>query len=439
MQRISSTNARPDVNGIGKHGFHNNEDLPGQDATYLTPDFLNFIQEEICSIIEKNGHALDPNSKQQLFDILATEESVLTLAEAIEQRFQQQQQDQNEADGNLQQQLSDLSQQLQQQISNLVKSFGSTYPKVLMAGVLTSNSQVATHIVNKPSSQAINFLDPRYAILLQVEARYNNGFYMKRNQDSFEVYLNVDDGRSGSLNSRNINYVVYETEGILSDTGDGDYAYTGNRIAIPILAGESKSFLIVGAGGGGGSSRYEDLATVTNPEYLTGVNGEGSYISIDNTTTIFTAGGGIGGGGGIDANTAQYINGTAGAGGTWSVNGDVVSATRTNGTPGNATSADHSGASTASNERGAGGDGADGWNIAAQGFGGGGGEGARLSIVYKNTTENTQYATLYVGKAGAGEKSLNTYNEDGELITSPENYLAGLDGNNGFIRVARAG
>lgn len=114
----------------------------------------------------------------------------MTLAEAIEQRFQQQQQDQNEADGNLQQQLSDLSQQLQQQISNLVKSFfGSTYPKVLMAGVLTSNSQVATHIVNKPSSQAINFLDPRYAILLQVEARYNNGFYMKRNQDSFKVLL----------------------------------------------------------------------------------------------------------------------------------------------------------------------------------------------------------------------------------------------------------
>lgn len=439
MKRIDSVNARPDVNGTGKKGFHDNADLSGQDATYVTPDFLNFIQEEICSIIEKNGHLLDPNSKQQLFDLLATEESVLVLAEAVEQRFQQQQHNQNVADNNLQQQLSDLSQQLQQQISNLVKSLGSTYPKVVMAGVLTSASEVATHVVNKPSSLPINFLDPRYAILLQVEARYNNGFYMKRNQDSFEVYLNVDDGRSGSLNSRNIGYVVYETEGILSDTGNGDYTYTGNRVAIPILPGESKSFLIVGAGGGGGSSRYEDLATVTNPELLTGTTGEDSYISIDGTTTIFTAGGGIGGGSGIDANTTQYINGSAGTGGTWSVNGDVVSATRTNGASGNATSADHTGASTASNKRGAGGDGANGWNIATQGFGGGGGEGARLSVIYKNTTQDTQYATLYVGKAGAGEKSLNTYNEAGELVTAPENYIVGGDANHGFINVSSAG
>ena len=87
MDRINSSNARPDVNGTGKKGFHDNADLSGQDATYVTPDFLNFIQEEICSIIEKNGHVLDPNSKQQLFDILATEESILALAEAIEQRI----------------------------------------------------------------------------------------------------------------------------------------------------------------------------------------------------------------------------------------------------------------------------------------------------------------------------------------------------------------
>lgn len=87
MDRINSSNARPDVNGAGKKGFHDNADLSGQDATYVTPEWLNVLQEELCNILEKNGHALNPQSRQQLFDILATEESILALAEAIEQRI----------------------------------------------------------------------------------------------------------------------------------------------------------------------------------------------------------------------------------------------------------------------------------------------------------------------------------------------------------------
>lgn len=88
MNRIDSINARQDINGPGKIGFHDNTDLPGQDATYLTPEWLNMIQEELCNILEKNGHSLNPQSRQQLFDILATEESLLVLAEAMEQRIQ---------------------------------------------------------------------------------------------------------------------------------------------------------------------------------------------------------------------------------------------------------------------------------------------------------------------------------------------------------------
>ena len=87
MDRINSSNARPDVNGAGKKGFHDNADLSGQDATYVTPEWLNVIQEELCNILEKNGHVLNSQSRQQLFDILATEESILALAEAVEQRI----------------------------------------------------------------------------------------------------------------------------------------------------------------------------------------------------------------------------------------------------------------------------------------------------------------------------------------------------------------
>ena len=87
MDRINSSNARPDVNGTGKKGFHDNADLSGQDATYITPEWLNVIQEELCNILEKNGHALNSQSRQQLFDILATEESISALAEAVEHRI----------------------------------------------------------------------------------------------------------------------------------------------------------------------------------------------------------------------------------------------------------------------------------------------------------------------------------------------------------------
>ena len=87
MHRIDSTNARPDINGPGKIGFHDNTDLPGQDATYLTPEWLNAIQEELCNLLEKNGDMLNPESREQLYNLLATDVDLLALAEAIELRL----------------------------------------------------------------------------------------------------------------------------------------------------------------------------------------------------------------------------------------------------------------------------------------------------------------------------------------------------------------
>ncbi len=87
MKRIDSVNARPNVNGPGKPGFHDNNDISGQDATYLTPDWLNHLQEEICAVIEKNGHALNSGQRDQLFQILATHAEVTALADAVEQNF----------------------------------------------------------------------------------------------------------------------------------------------------------------------------------------------------------------------------------------------------------------------------------------------------------------------------------------------------------------
>ena len=87
MKRIDSVNARPDENGIGKAGFNDNADLPGQDATYVSPEWFNTVQEELCNLLELRGITLDPASKRQLYDLLTTQADLEALADEIETNF----------------------------------------------------------------------------------------------------------------------------------------------------------------------------------------------------------------------------------------------------------------------------------------------------------------------------------------------------------------
>ena len=70
MHRIDSATARQNLNGAGKNGFHDNADLPNQDATYLTPAWCNAVQEEVANVIEGFGGALDKLDNKQLLNIL---------------------------------------------------------------------------------------------------------------------------------------------------------------------------------------------------------------------------------------------------------------------------------------------------------------------------------------------------------------------------------
>ncbi|WP_131669846.1 phage tail protein [Psychrobacter pygoscelis] len=70
MHRIDSATARADVNGEGKNGFHDNADLPNQDATYFTPEWANALQEEIAGAIEGLGIDLDKSDNGQLLKAL---------------------------------------------------------------------------------------------------------------------------------------------------------------------------------------------------------------------------------------------------------------------------------------------------------------------------------------------------------------------------------
>ncbi len=87
MKRIDSVNARPDENGLGKAGFNDNADLPQQDATYLSPSWLNMMQEELCNLLELRDISLDPESKRQLYDLLSTQTDLEALATEIENNF----------------------------------------------------------------------------------------------------------------------------------------------------------------------------------------------------------------------------------------------------------------------------------------------------------------------------------------------------------------
>ena len=106
MKRIDSVNARPNINGTGKTGFHDNADLSGQDATYLTPDFMNHLQEELCNLLEMNGVALNSNARDQLYQLLAMNADTDALAAATQVKLDQEQTWRTDADNWLQQQIN---------------------------------------------------------------------------------------------------------------------------------------------------------------------------------------------------------------------------------------------------------------------------------------------------------------------------------------------
>ena len=87
MKRIDTINARENMFGVGKSGFHDNADLPGQDATYVSPEWFNAVQEELCNLLELRGITLDPASKRQLYDLLTTQADLEALADEIETNF----------------------------------------------------------------------------------------------------------------------------------------------------------------------------------------------------------------------------------------------------------------------------------------------------------------------------------------------------------------
>ena len=90
MHRIDTDNARPDLNGAGKTGFSDNTDISGQDATFLSPEWFNSVQEEIANVIEGTGVALSKPARNQLVTAINlmihsyTDSQILALAADVQ-------------------------------------------------------------------------------------------------------------------------------------------------------------------------------------------------------------------------------------------------------------------------------------------------------------------------------------------------------------------
>ena len=71
MQRINTATAVPDLHGPGKKGFRNGNKALGVQATQLSAEYFNALQEEIANVIEATGGALNPADNTQLLTALS--------------------------------------------------------------------------------------------------------------------------------------------------------------------------------------------------------------------------------------------------------------------------------------------------------------------------------------------------------------------------------
>ncbi|WP_035372828.1 gp53-like domain-containing protein [Pseudoduganella violaceinigra] len=70
MKRITTATKSVDKFGAGKHGFTNGNAVAGIPATDLEDTWFDHVQEELCTVVEAAGLALDGSSRAQLLAAL---------------------------------------------------------------------------------------------------------------------------------------------------------------------------------------------------------------------------------------------------------------------------------------------------------------------------------------------------------------------------------
>lgn len=455
MKRIDSTNARPDVNGTGKAGFHDNADLDGQDATYLTPSWLNAIQEEFANAIEKFGLTLNPSDSSQLFKVFGLQSKLLVQTiYHVGSKHITDNVDWNPA--------IDLQSFFGYQTSwmlwphvpigvnatdpvgsiTLLNSDGTTiqgqstriwqrlpdgasaptYELIASSNAINEGQQV-TFTLNTTGLTTGTLVD--WSIIgIQsndiTPAALTGQFTIDATGSASHTITAVEDQKTEGNETLKfaLTYIPNKsTEVVIVDTSkypEGVQTYYEGTHSIEVQPHQVITLDMYGAGAGGSGSVYSPSAS---PD---GQNG--GDVILTYLTNVLKAGGGKKGTGGVWGNGSSFTNGTAGAGGTNSVSADssfevLINQKGNDAVIGNRYSRQEGGTALSSDIGAVNGGGAGAWGIGDErwSFGGGGGSGGRLKVRYTNTTEDSIIFSLVVGAKGQAWKSGGNSGDDGGI------------------------
>lgn len=455
MQRIDSVNARDDVNGAGKKGFHDNADLEGQDATYLTPSFLNTVQEELANAVEMSGLNLDPNDPAQLFKLFNLHNKALVQriyhvgskhmtdntdwnpAVELQTYFGYQTSwmlwphvpvgIENFADpigqmtllangGTVQGKTTRIWQRLPDGES------APTYTLTANKSAVNEGEQV-TFTLGTTGLPAGTLVD--WAITGVQEADITPSVLTGKftlgtdGKATYTLTAVADQKTEGNetlkfaltyIPNKAVNVLVMDT----SKYPEGLQTYYEGSHTIDVQPNQTIILDMYGAGAGGGGSVY---SPASSPDGVDGGN-----IVLNYLANTLTAGGGKKGTGGVWGNGSSFSNGSAGLGGTNAVTADSsfeiqINQRGNDAVIGSRYSTQAGGAAIASSIGAVNGGGNGGTGIGDErwSYGGGGGSGGRLKVKYTNTTEEVITFNLIVGAKGQGWKSGGNSGTDGGI------------------------
>lgn len=456
MQRIDSINARPDENGIGKAGFNDNADIPGQDATYLTPTWCNTIQEEIAGLIENFGLNLDPSDRSQLIKVLGLHSKILMQTiYHVGSKHMTDKSDWNPA--------IDLKSFFGYETSwmlwphvpvgvNAASPIGTITPISSAVGtaLLGSSTRIWQRLPDGASAPTYNLTASSNAINEGEQVTFTlstTGLPVGTLVDWVITGIQSNDitpamlagqftiGSNGTASHTVTAVADQKTEGnetlkfaltyipnkstdvLIIDTSkypEGVQTFYEGAHTIEVLPHQVITLDMFGAGAGGSGSNYSPSAS---PDGQNGGDVVLSYL-----TNTFKAAGGKKGKGGVWANGSSFSNGEPGKGGINEATADssfeiLINQNGNDATLSNRYSRQLGGVAINSDIGAVNGGGNGAWGIGDErwAFGGGGGGGGRLKVRYTNTTDAPVILNLEVGAKGLGWSSGGNSGDDGGI------------------------
>ena len=455
MKRIDSVNARPDVNGPGKKGFHDNGDLEGQDATYLTPSWLNAVQEELANAIEQSGLNLDPNDPAQLFSLFnlhnkamiqriyhvgskhMTDNTDWNPAVELQTYFGYQTSwmlwphvpvgVENFADPIGQISLLNNGGSIQGKTTRIWQRLpdGATAPTYTLTtnkSAVNEGEQITFTLATTglPANTLVDWVitgvQANDITPAALTGQFNIGADGKATYTLTAVADQKTEGNEtlkfalSYIPNKFVNVLVMDT----SKYPEGLQTYYEGTHTIEVQPNQTIIVDMYGAGAGAGGSVYSPSAS---PDGTDGGDVELTYLA-----NTLRAGGGKKGTGGVWGNGSSFHSGTAGLGGTNTVTADSSFEVLINQKGNDSVIVDRystqkGGAAIASSigAINSGGDGATGIGDERWSYGGGAGSGARLKVKFTNTTEEVIAFNLTVGARGQGWKSGGNSGQDGGI------------------------